>query len=176
MKNKSSKTKKQPVITVRPVDQYFSNLDQYFPNGSKGLYALFLLFAFFGVMGLIWMIPFPQFQFLVDNNMHTFLNWGSFFIAIVIYAYLRLAPTLSYAVLFTISIMSFFIVQLEYVERDGGPSVILVSCLFALIGLLGLGFMCRKEQNIYGKQFFQLLTLGPIWLWSKVFNRFRIKY
>ncbi len=161
---------------IRPVDRYFAALDHTFALGNRGMYAFFLALAFFGIMGLIWMIPFPQFDFLVRMNAHTFLNWGSLFIGIVIYSYLKLAATLSYAALFSISIMSFFIVQLEYVERDGGPSVILVCSIIALASLLGLFFLAKKEKNVNGLDFVKLLGLGPIWLWSKVYNKFKVKY
>jgi len=145
-------------------------------EGNKIVYALLLTLAFFGVMGLVWMIPFPQLDFLKKMNAQTFLNWGSFYIAIIIYFYLKLAPTLSYAALFSISIMSFFIVQLEYVERDGGPTVILVCSIIALVGLLGLWLFAKKENQGTGKDFWSLLTIGPIWLWSKVFDKLKFKY
>lgn len=161
---------------LRTIDKYFESLDLHFGKGNKILYAIFLALAFFGVMGLIWMIPFPQFDFLVNLNMHTFLNWGSFFIAIVIYCYLKLAPTLSYAMLFSIAIMSYFIVQLEYVERDGGPTVILVCSIISIVSLLVLYFLTKKERNIGGKEFLNFLTIGPIWLWSKLFQKVKLKY
>jgi len=175
MKKKGNKGVQQPTFE-RPVDRYFYELDQTFAHGSKGLYAMFLVLVFFGIMGLIWMVPFPQFDFLIRMNAHTFLNWGSFFIAIVVYCYLRLAPTLSYIMLFCIAIMSFFIVQLEYIERAGGPSVVLVCTLIAIISLIALWFLAKKENNVHGRDFFKLLTLGPIWLWSKVFESLKWKY
>ncbi|MCA5004896.1 hypothetical protein [Sphingobacterium bovistauri] len=172
---KNGKKKQEEVQPPRPVDIYFNHLDSTFV-GSKPLYAILLTLAFFGVMGLVWMIPFPQFDFLKRMNAQTFLNWGSFYIAIIIYLYLKLAPTLSYAALFSIAIMSFFIVQLEYVERDGGPTVILVCGTLALIGLVGIWLIAKKEKAYSGKLFWNLLTIGPIWLWSKVFNKLKIKY
>lgn len=174
--NKKNKKQIQKEELVRPVDRYLGEMDSTFSKGNKGLYALFLALAFFGIMGLIWMIPFPQFDFLIRMNAHTFLNWGSLFIAIVIYSYLKLAPTLSYAVLFCIAIMSFFIVQLEYVERDGGPTVVLVCSVIAVLSLLGLSLLLKKEGDLGLKHFFSLLGLGPIWLWSKVFDKFKWKY
>ncbi len=173
--NKKVNSKQNEVI-IRPVDKYFSKLDDTFNKGNKVVYAIFLALLFFGVMGLIWMIPFPQLQFLVNLKMHTFLNWGSFFIAIVIYCYLKIAPTLSYAALFSISIMSFFIVQLEYVEKDGGPSVVLVCSILAILGFIGLILLSRKENKVYGKELTQFITIGPIWLWSKVFKMIGLKY
>lgn len=161
---------------LRAIDKYFNTLDVQFGSGNKILYAIFLALAFFGIMGLIWMIPFPQFDFLVNMKMHTFLNWGSFFIAVVIYSYLKLAPTLSYAILFSIAIMSYFIVQLEYVERDGGPTVILVCSILTVISMLALYLLTKKERNITGKEFINFLTLGPVWLWSKLFQKLKVKY
>lgn len=159
----------------REVDIQFKNLDNTF-QGNKSLYAFFLTLAFFGVMGLVWMIPFPQLEFLKKMNAQTFLNWGSFYIAIIVYFYLKLAPTLSYAALFSIAIMSFFIVRLEYVERDGGPTVILICSIIAIVGLLGLWVYAKKEKSVTGKDFWSLITIGPIWLWSKVFDKLKFKY
>ncbi|SFS34072.1 DUF962 domain-containing protein [Sphingobacterium wenxiniae] len=176
MKKKDKKVTKTPVFD-RPVERHFYELDNLISNKNRSIYAVFLTLLFFGVMGLIWMIPFPQLAFLERMNAQTFLNWGSFYIAIIVYLYLRLAPTLSYAMLFSIAIMSFFIVQLEYVERDGGPAVWLVSLLLALIGLGGILFLGRNEMKpLQGKDIWQLVTIGPIWLWSKVFERLKIKY
>src|SRR5690606_21958954 len=104
-------------------------------------------------------------------------NWGSFYIAIIIYLYLRLAPPLSYAMLFTVGIMSFCIVQLEYVERDGGPAVWLVSLVRAIMGLIGPTLLAREESaDLPAAGHWRLLSIVPIWLWSKVFDRFKIKY
>jgi len=174
MKKKGIDINKKPEFS-RPVEKYFYELDQTYGDGSFVGFAIFLFLSFFGIMGLIWMIPFPQLDFLVKINAHTFLNWGSFFIAIVIYSYLKLAPTLSYAVLFTIGIMSYFIVQLEYVERDAGPSVILICSILAVIGIAGLYFMSKKVKK-GSSSFLNLLTVGPIWLWSKVFDKLKWKY
>lgn len=176
MNKKQRKAPKQPVFE-RPVERIFYEMDQRFASGNKGLYALSIALAFFGVMGLIWMIPFPKLGFLVRWNMDTFLNWGSFYIAVIIYLYLRLAPTLSYAMLFTIGVMSFFIVQLEYVERDGGPAVWLVCAILTVVGIVGTSFIAKKEHaDIAPADVWRLLTVGLIWLWSKVFDILKIKY
>ncbi|PRD55884.1 hypothetical protein [Sphingobacterium gobiense] len=161
----------------RAVDRYFYEMDQRFSSGHKGLYTISLAFVFFGVLGLIWMIPFPKLGFLVRMHMDTFLNWGSFYIAIIIYLYLRLAPTLSYAMLFTIGVMSFFIVQLEYLERDGGPAVWLVCTVLTIIGVSTTFLQIRKiPHHTAWIDVWRLLTIGPIWLWSKVFIDLKIKY
>ncbi|MFZ4262713.1 hypothetical protein ACFRAE_11765 [Sphingobacterium sp. HJSM2_6] len=174
MKKNVKSTHQNPQFN-RPVEKIFLELNQVFGSGNYLAYAIFMILFFFGLMGLIWMIPFPKLTILERMNAQTFLNWGSFFIAIVIYCYLRLAPTLSYAVLFSIGIMSYFIVQLEYVERDGGPTVVLVTSILMLIGLIGLWFSANK-QNVTINQFTKLLTYGPVWLWSKVFTKLNWKF
>ncbi|MVZ65072.1 hypothetical protein GQF61_04355 [Sphingobacterium sp. DK4209] len=175
MKKQAKQTNKTPQFN-RPVEKYFYELDQLYGNSNLTTLTVGVALTFFGIMGLIWMIPFPQFDFLVKMNAHTFLNWGSFFIAIVIYSYLKLAPTLSYAVLFCIGIMSYFIVQLEYLERDGGPSVILVCSIIAIIGLLITFLAAKKNKAVNFNEFFKLLTIGPVWLWSKMFDKLKWKY
>ena len=176
MANKKSKSVSATPKFDRPVDRYFYDFDQKF-QGSSSMYAVTVFLAFFGIMGLIWMIPFPQFEFLQRLNAQNFLNWGSFFIAIAVYSYLKLAPTLSYAMLFSICIMSFFIVQIEYVERDYGVSATLIFTVIAAISLLGLWLLCKKEHKpVDGNDFLKMLSIGPIWLWSKVFDRLKWKY
>ncbi|WDF67612.1 hypothetical protein PQ465_15030 [Sphingobacterium oryzagri] len=175
--NKKDKKQRQIPTFDRPVDRYFYEMDQQFGQGSLIGYAVALALVFFGVMGLVWMIPFPKLVFLENLQMQNFLNWGSFYIAIVIYLYLRLAPTLSYAMLFSIGIMSFLIVQLEYLERAGGPAVWLLSLLLALGGLVLSYFQAKKQlTTLSPATFWRLLTIGPIWLWSKVFASLKIKY
>ena len=160
----------------RPVDTYFYQMDQELQR-SKNTYAVGVFLTFFGVMGLIWMIPFPQLGFLQRMEAQTFLNWGSFFIAVVIYAYLKLAATLSYAMLFTIGAMSYLIVQLEYVERDYGLPAWMVFAALAIIGSGVLYQHYRKEQPLKKSiPFTQVLTIGPIWLWSKVFQKLGWRY
>lgn len=173
------KKKQVPVQEVkRPVDQYFDDLNNNFQDPTNRILQIFFLpLFFFGLMGIIWMIPFPQFDFLVKLGWHTFLNWGSFFIAILIYSYLKLSPTLSYGVLLCIGVMSYFIVQFEYIERDGGPAVLLVSSIIAVISLLVLWYGKSKEKStISFKQFCLFLSIGPIWLWHFAFKKFKLKY
>lgn len=175
MANRRQKAPQKPTFE-RPVEEYFHELDQVF-QGNRWLYALAVFGFFFGVMGLVWMVPFPKLGFLERMELDKFLNWGSFFIAVVVYAYLRLAPTLSYLMLFTIGAMSFLIVQLEYVERDSGPTVVLVCFLIAALSLLGLLLMTKKEEKkATWRELSALVAVGPIWLWSKVFDRLKWKY
>jgi len=177
-----AKTKKQlqkPQITPkREVDVYFETFDRQFQHPVNRVIQYLAIPVFsFAVLGLVWMIPFPEIGFLKKNGYDTFLNWGSFFIAGMIYYYLRLATTLSYAVLLTVGVFSFFIVRLEYVEQAGGPAVWMVCALLLLMSFLVLYLGKRMERNpVPFGSFLRMLTLGPIWLWHFVFKKLNIPY
>lgn len=177
-----AKTKKQlqkPQITPkREVDVYFETFDRQFQHPVNRVIQYLAIPVFsFAVLGLVWMIPFPEIGFLKKNGYDTFLNWGSFFIAGMIYYYLRLATTLSYAVLLTVGVFSFFIVRLEYVEQAGGPAVWMVCTLLLLMSFLMLYLGKRMERNpVPFGSFLRMLTLGPIWLWHFVFKKLNIPY
>ena len=170
--------KKQVVPKVepkRPVELIFEDLDTNFPAGNKRVMQFVLAHIFFfGLMGLIWMIPFPQLDFLVRLKWNTFLNWGSFFVAIVLYIYLKLSPSLSYIALFTIGVMSYFIVKLEHLEKNDGPVVWLLCGGLALVSFLALYF--TKDKKVSNKSFFKFLLYAPIWLWSLLFNKIKFNY
>lgn len=177
-KNKKSKRTTQKEEPQRPVDRYFSQLNAASIHPvNRILQYVFIPVFTFAVLGLVWMIPFPEIDFLKRNNMDTFLNWGSFFIAIMIYYYLRLAPTLSYAMLFQIGVMSFLIVQLEYAEQAGGLAVWVVCLLLLVVSLIGLLIGRGLEPIKPGMgRFSELLLYGPIWLWHFVFARLKLPY
>lgn len=158
---------------LRPVEEHFALLSRYSAHpGNRALQYLFIPVFSFAILGLVWMIPFPEIGFLKRHGYHIFLNWGSIFIAVVVYYYLRLAPTLSYAVLLSIGVFSFLIVQLEYVERDGGPAAWLVFLVLLVLSFLILWFgKSPEKEKMPFAHFLKLLLIGPIWLWSFVFKR-----
>ncbi|MFC3199782.1 hypothetical protein ACFOET_19345 [Parapedobacter deserti] len=169
---------KQQVVSKRKVDVHFAALNQHYRHpANRVIQYMALPVFFFAVLGLVWMIPFPEIAFLKARGYDTFLNWGSFFIAGFVYYYLRLAPTLSYAVLLTVGLFAFFIVQLEYIEQAGGPAVWLVCAILLLVALAALAVGKRMERYpVSMRSFLRLLALGPIWLWHFVFKRLNIPY
>src|SRR5690606_32145606 len=176
---KTKKTQqKEQIAPKREVDVYFETFDRQFQHPVNRVIQYLAIPVFsFAVLGLVWMIPFPEIGFLKRNGYDTFLNWGSFFIAGLIYYYLRLATTLSYAVLLTVGVFSFFIVRLEYVEQAGGPAVWGVCALLLFASFLALYVGKRMEKNpVSFSGFLRLLALGPIWLWHFVFKKLNIPY
>ncbi len=180
MSRKSGSQKRKQAVEApkREVDGYFDAFNQQYQHPVNRIIQWIALPVFvFAVLGLIWMVPFPEIAFLKKHGYDTFLNWGSFFIAGMVYYYLRLAPTLSYAMLFTIGIFSFFIVRLEYIEQDGGPAVWSVCAVLLMASLLVLYLGKGMERaTIPVRGFLRLLVLGPIWLWHFVFKKMSIPY
>lgn len=177
-KSKGQKQKQVPDTPKRDVDVYFETFDKQYQHPVNRIIQYFALPIFwFAFLGLVWMIPFPEIDFLKQWGYDTFLNWGSFFIAGIIYYYLRLSPTLSYAMLLTVGVFSFFIVRLEYMEQAGGPAVWLVCGSLLLISFLALYLGSRLERKpVSFPDFCRLLVLGPVWLWHFAFKKWNIPY
>ena len=177
-KSAAAKKKREQAALKRPVDVYFETFNQQYQHPVNRMIQWVAIPVFtFGVIGLVWMIPFPEIAFLKKHGYDTFVNWGSFFIAALVYYYLRMAPTLSYVMLVTIGVFSFFIVQLEYVEQAGGPAVWSVCACLMMASLLALYLGKGMERvAVPFRSFLQLLLLGPIWLWHFAFKKLNLPY
>ncbi|RKD13265.1 hypothetical protein BCY91_10665 [Pelobium manganitolerans] len=160
----------------RSVDILFEKYSESHQNPTnKLIHWICVPLIVFSLIGLITAIPFPHIAFLGKYNMY--INWFSFAMGASIYYYLRLSPILSYLMLFFFAFCYFFIVQLEYLERDGGPALWLVSLIIFVLAWTGQ-FIGHK---IEGKQpsFFddlRFLLIGPIWLLHFVLKKLNIRY
>lgn len=160
---------------LRPIDRYFIEYSESHQNSTNVLiHWICVPLIVFSILGLIWAIP-VQFSFL--GKYKDYFNIASIFIAVVMYYYLKLSPTLSYAMILTIGVFSYFIVQLEYWERAGGPAFWSVCVFIFIIAWIGQFFGHKVEGK---KPSFltdlKFLLIGPLWLWSKIFNKLRIPY
>ena len=175
-KKRASTVKATP--PTRPVEVLFDQLAHDFQHPTNRIIQVVALpVLLFAVMGLIWMIPFPRIDFLAKHGYDIFLNWGSFFIAILVYGYLRLAPTLSYGVLLFIGVFSFFIVRLEYIEQNGGPAIWFI-CAILFVAALGALYSGKnlERQPVSLRSFLRLILIGPIWLLHFAFKKLNIPY
>jgi uncharacterized membrane protein YGL010W len=129
----------------------------------------------FSLLGLVWSIPFPYLEFLGKYN--GFVNWASFLIAFSIYYYYKLSPVLSYFMLLSIFVMSYFIVQLEYVEAKGGPSLLLVCAVIFVVAWIGqfIGHKIEGKKPSFLEDV-KFLLIGPIWLWHLICKKIGIRY
>jgi len=163
-------------IEERPIDLLFAQYaSQYQHPTNRWLQWICIPFITFGMTGLIWFLPFPHLPFLGQYN--GFINWFTIMMAIAVYYYLKLAPTLSYAMLFTFGFFSFLIVQLEYWEKAGGLTP-WMPCLFLfIIGAIGqmIGYKMEGKKLPFFTHL-KFLLIGPIWLWHMIFKKLKIPY
>lgn len=129
----------------------------------------------FSILGLVWCIPFPYLSFLGKYN--GFVNWASFLIAFSIYYYYKLSPVLSYLMLLSIFLMSFFIVQLEKVEAAGGPPVWLVCAVIFVLSWIGqfIGHKIEGKKPSFLTDL-KFLLIGPIWLFHFLCKKVGLRY
>lgn len=169
---KKHKKKKEP---LRPIEEKLNAYELLHKNPTNRLIHFFFVpFFTFSVLGLIWAIPL-QFTFL--GALKDYFNVASIVIGIVMYLYLKWSPTLSYAMLLSIGLFSFFIVQLEYWEKAGGPAFWMVCLVMLIISWLVLCFGNKQEERKFSLfEDFQYLLIAPLWMWSKLFNRLKIPY
>ncbi len=113
--------KPQASPTVDPVQRDINTFSQYYPEKKSRLlmYCGYVLLLF-AMIGFIWSAPFPYLGFLKAYN--GFINWASFFIALVVYYYYRRRPLASYGVLLVVFASSYFIVSIER-WRDSGEGM-----------------------------------------------------
>ena len=173
MSNRKGKKKKTPTIPVRPVDRRLDAFQVTYKDFA--LKEVSVVLCTLGILGLIWTIPFPAFEFLGKFN--GFFNWASILIAFVIYFYYRLAPVLSYLVIFIIGIYSYCIVQLEYWAAGGGPAFWLSTLLvFLLGGILYFSWSLKTKQGTRFADFLNFMLIGPLYLASRMIRLLKLPY
>lgn len=129
----------------------------------------------FSLFGLVWCIPFPHVELLGKYN--GFVNWASFMVAISVYYYLKLSPTLSYGMLLMFGVFSYFIVQLEYWELAGGPALWLVCLILFIVSWIGqfVGHKIEGKKPSFLTDL-KFLLVGPIWLLAKIYRKLKIPF
>lgn len=162
----------KPLMEQRPVDRNFEEYDQVYRN-SKNSYILLIAvpLMMFGVMALIWAIPFPHIAFLGKYN--GYLNWASFLIAALIYYHLRLSPMVSYLLLFMLFGFSYGIIQFEQAEKAGGMQLWLAGLVLATFGI-GLQISIFNTAKATGA--FNLLKNSSTWFLVTVLKAIKLKY
>ncbi|WP_316794463.1 DUF962 domain-containing protein [Pedobacter frigoris] len=129
----------------------------------------------FSLLGLVWAIPFPRFEFL--GKYADYLNWASFLIAFAVYYYYRLSPVMSYLMLIIISIMSFGIVSIEQWANNGGPAMWLVFTVIFVVAWIGqfIGHKIEGKKPSFLDDV-KFLLIGPIWLLHFICKKVGLRY
>jgi uncharacterized membrane protein YGL010W len=162
---------------IRPIDRLFNKYSQTHQNSANKLIQFICVpLITFGLLGLVWSIPFPHFNFLGKFN--GFINWASFLIAFSIYYYLRLSPILSYGVLLIVFLFSGIIVFLEkmHIQNNWPPMWFLCFIVFVIAGV---GQFLGHKKEGKNPAFFdnvKFLLIGPIWLLHFLCKKAGVRY
>jgi len=167
---------KLPLNSQREIDVLFTKYAESHQNPTnKLIHWICVPLIVFSLIGLISAIPFPHIGFLGKYNMY--INWFSLVMAACIYYYLKLSPILSYLMLFFFGICYFFVVQLEYIERGGGPALWQLSLVIFVLSWIGqfIGHQIEGKKPSFFDDL-KFLLIGPLWLMHFVLKKFNIKY
>ncbi len=145
-----------------PADAFFVKYtESYATTALKAIHGVCAILAMFAVMGLLWAIPFPYLKFLGQYN--GFFNWASFLIAIAVYGYYKISPSLSYIIFIVLFACSYGVMQLAQWQKAGGPALWLVSAItmivFSAIQFSNIRLKNKKPSFTDGLQF---LILSPV--------------
>jgi len=161
---------------IRTVDTLFDQYSASHQNPTnKIIHWICVPLIVFSIVGLVSAIPFPYLAFLGRYNLY--INWFSLLMAACIYYYLKLSPILSYLMLFFFGICYFFVIQLEQIEKLGGPAL-WQSCLVIFV-LAWIGQFIGHKIEGKKPSFFddvKYLLIGPIWLMHFILKKFKIRY
>ncbi|MBK0403729.1 DUF962 domain-containing protein [Adhaeribacter sp. BT258] len=130
----------------------------------------------FSLLGLVWAIPVPHFNFL--GKMNGYINLATFLILFATVYYLRLSFRIGLAMILTIWVFSAGIISLERMARLHSWHEMWQVCLviFALAWVgqfIGHKIEGKKPSFLEDLRF---LLIGPAWLWAKVFNKLGWRY
>ncbi|MBE7176171.1 MAG: DUF962 domain-containing protein [Mucilaginibacter polytrichastri] len=176
MQQNQKKAYRKQVESGKPVDVLFDTYALSHQNPTnKRIHWICVPLIVFSILGLVWSIPFPHLEFLGTFN--GFLNWASFLIAFALYYYYRLSPTLFYGMVLVVFAFSYFIVQLEFWEKAGGPPLWQSSALIFVLSWIGqfIGHKIEGKKPSFLDDI-RFLLIGPIWLLHFVFRKMKIPY
>jgi hypothetical protein len=157
----NTKTSKNISGAQRPIDVYFALYNQRYPSvGDKLILSILLLFLYFAVMGLVWIIPFPQLNWL--GSFKGYFSWASFYIAAMVFYWYKQSPILSYFLLLILFAFSYGASQLAEMGALVGPPVWVVCAPILIASLVSLFIISRKRQTSFIDSILRL----PVWLVS----------
>ena len=160
----------------RKIDSLFDSYSESHQNPTnKLIHWICVPLIVFSIIGLLTAIPFPHIGFLGKYNMY--INWFSFVLAITIYYYSTLSPILSYLMLFFFGICYFFVIQLEYLEKSGGPALWQVSLAIFVLAWVGqfVGHKIEGKKPSFLEDL-KFLLIGPLWLLHFLLKKMNVKY
>lgn len=164
-----------PQTPDRPINAYFKQYARAYPPGNGRILQIISAYTMLlGLLGICWALPFPQLKWLGSYN--DMINWASVFMAVVVYAYYRLSPVLSYLILMVMFVFTYGISQSQVWQKAGGPELASVSGLVLFAGAVLWFISCKittRQELVAG--YVKMLFIAPLWPLHLLFKR-RGKY
>ncbi|KAA9345857.1 Mpo1 family 2-hydroxy fatty acid dioxygenase [Adhaeribacter soli] len=161
----------------RKADAYFARYSESHQNSVNILiHWICVPLIAFSLLGLVWAIPVPHFDFL--GKMNGYINLATFLIGFATIYYLLLSFRLGLAMIFTIWIFSAGIITLERMARlHGWPEMWQVCLSIFVLAWIGqfIGHKIEGKKPSFLEDL-QFLLIGPAWLWAKVFKKLGWRY
>lgn len=167
----NTKTSKNISGAQRPIDVYFALYNQQYPSvREKLILTIILLALYFGLMGLIWIIPFPHPNWM--GSYKDYFSWASFYIAGMVYYWYKQSPILSYFLLIILFAFSYGASQLAEIGALVGPPV-WTFCGPIVVAALITFYLVTKKRN--GVAFVGSALKMPVWLVGFVGKKLGVK-
>jgi hypothetical protein len=175
LKKQSTAASKTNTPNLTLIDKQFADYNAIYHTANKRVILLIsACLLLLGLMGILWAAPFPQIKFL--GQYAAYINWASFFIALIGFFYYRLSPVICYLVILLLFAFSYIITSLQNWEHAGGFSLRLISTLLIGAGLL-MAILINKRMlgkvTVWKAFYYWLLT--PAWFLSLVLKGFMKK-
>ena len=176
VKNNKNKIKTPPPAKPTGVEFYFGKYAEAHQSPvNKFIQVVFIPLMLFGLFGLLWAIPFPYIKFLGKYNND--FNWSSFFLAAIVYYYIKQSPALAYVVLLVLLIYSFLVTQLAQWQKQGGPALWAVCGGIFVLSAVTLYMGYKKEGKKLSFEYrYKNILIAPLFLVRLMFRRFSIRY
>jgi len=167
----NTKTSKNISGAQRPIDVYFALYNERYPSaGDKLILSIFLLCFYFSILGLVWIIPFPQLSWLASFK--GYFTWASFYVAGLGFYWYKQSPVLSYFLFILLFALSYGASQLAEMGALIGPPVWVICTPILIASLVSLFIISRKRKTDFVSSILRL----PVWLVSFLGKKLGARY
>jgi uncharacterized membrane protein YGL010W len=163
-------------VEKSPVDVLFDTYAESHQNHTnKTIHWICVPLIVFSLLGLVWQFPFPELAFL--GAYKSYLNWASFLITFTLYYYYTLSPVLFFLMIWVIGLMSYGIVQIEYLLGLGTSNAYVTYLIIFVLAWVGqfIGHKIEGKKPSFLDDV-KFLLIGPIWLLHFICKKIGLKY
>jgi uncharacterized membrane protein YGL010W len=159
---------------MKTTDQWLSEYGESHQNHTNKLvHWVCVPLIMFSIIGLLWSIPFP-FASSLEAPFSHFFNWGTLFLLLALFFYLRLSFTMFLGMLLIASAMAIGNYMLSQNTFLPLWTVSLIIFTAAWIGQF-IGHKIEGKKPSFFKDL-QFLLIGPAWLLSFIYKKIGIPY